>query len=116
MPVAAPEHAPANQTADLLEALRRRRGEREAANYELDIETGPDDDRPLSGTIRLVDVHVDETTVSFDDFLSDVSDADAPDSGPQPTVQAKTGNRKGRAAMPSWDDIVFGARHDDDPA
>jgi hypothetical protein len=32
---------------------------------------------------------------------------------PQPTV-AK--GRKGRASMPSWDDIVFGARPDDDPA
>ncbi|MFP3380416.1 hypothetical protein SB767_29290, partial [Bacillus sp. SIMBA_069] len=33
------------------------------------------------------------------------------DSGPQPS-----GRKKGRTAMPSWDEIVFGARTDDDLA
>jgi hypothetical protein len=98
-----------NQTADLLDALRRRRGEREAATY--------DDDEPPSpfaptANIRLVDVPFDGTEVA----------PEAPaarKTGPQPSAR-NTGSqprtRKGRAAMPSWDEIVFGARPDDDLA
>ncbi|WP_022880880.1 septation protein SepH [Gryllotalpicola ginsengisoli] len=91
-------------TADLLEALRRRRGEREAAKedsqpIELDM---PPADEPRSG-----------------------SGEPAPDSGPAP-VAANAGGytrndtgplgsrRRGRASMPSWDEIVFGPRGDDD--
>jgi hypothetical protein len=35
-----------------------------------------------------------------------------PDDDPEPPPTTK----KTRPAMPSWDDIVFGARSDDDPA
>jgi Protein of unknown function (DUF3071) len=108
----APENS---QTADLLEALRRRRGEREAANFD-------DDDVAAvvpGGGIRLVDIPLDD----FDDI--DERDSAAAESAvaddaqhaatngfaPQPKSAAK----KGRASMPSWDEIVFGARSDDDP-
>ena len=105
------------QTADLLEALRRRRGEREAANTWTDDD--PMADHPSSGSAqtdarssearepgraRLVDVPLD----AFDD--------DEATTAPQPVPVARASAKKGRTAMPSWDEIVFGARSDDDPA
>lgn len=115
-------------TADLLEALRRRRGERESA---------PADDRetsraahPSTGSIRIVDVPIDPAmldTATLDPTMLDiVGDDDEGDhagtgdtalsSRESSTASAKPANRRGRAAMPSWDEIVFGARPDDDPA
>jgi len=98
-----------NQTADLLEALRRRRGERESANYREDEEfVSPADPaaNPRSPQgIRLVDVPLDK-------YLAAEPTTKA--TAPQPTTPPKTA-RKGRTAMPSWDDIVFGARPDDLP-
>lgn len=89
-----------NQTADLLEALRRRRGERESAQYD-ELEEAMSD-HPSTGSIRLVEVPLPD----FDD--------DARSTAPQ-NLHQKT-SKKGRATMPSWDEIVFGARSDDDPA
>ncbi|MDO7882080.1 septation protein SepH [Antiquaquibacter soli] len=89
-----------NQTADLLEALRRRRGERESAGF------GDEDARaahPSTGGIRVVDVPIDSV-------IEDESNGQR-STAPQPTTR-----KKGRAAMPTWDEIVFGARPDDDPA
>ncbi|MCU1529580.1 MAG: hypothetical protein JWP75_3343 [Frondihabitans sp.] len=122
----APEAAPAhNQTADLLEALRRRRGEREAARFD-----DSDDSRslhPSTGSMRVVDVPLDDfdepeapepprTTkpLATHPTASRGQQSDAgQDSGPGPRSNRA---RKGRASMPSWDEIVFGARSDDDPA
>jgi hypothetical protein len=105
-----------NQTADLLDALRRRRGEREAAAYIDDEAVAA---HPSTGSIRLVDVPLTDyarADVSGSDFADsrDEPNATSPQpTQPQPSV-AKP--RKGRASMPSWDDIVFGARTDDDLA
>lgn len=82
-----------DQTADLLEALRRRRGERETPALEDEFEEG--------GSIHVVelDIEIDELP----------ADSQAP--------RQRTGGfgaRKGRPTMPSWDEIVFGARADDD--
>lgn len=100
-----PEPAPAgNQTADLLEALRRRRGEREAANYD-DTESSRAA-HPSTGSIRLIDVALPEAE-------AESPEAEPRSTAPQPLVR---GSRKGRTAMPSWDEIVFGTRPDDDPA
>ncbi|MEV8215706.1 septation protein SepH [Leifsonia sp. NPDC077715] len=116
-----------HQTADLLEALRRRRGEREAANYDDRATTpqapvhaespvaAPQEPTPPMTPFRVVE---DRTPVAEQPALP--LDAPAPpaapapsnnDSGPQPSAR-----KKGRAAMPSWDEIVFGARTDDDLA
>lgn len=90
-----------HQTADLLDALRRRRGEREAAGF------GDENDaraaHPSTGSIRLIDVPLPEPE----------PDESQRATAPQPVGR---GSRKGRAAMPSWDEIVFGTRPDDDPA
>jgi hypothetical protein len=100
----AAEEVESNQTADLLEALRRRRGERESANF-------PEEDEakaahPSTGSIRLVDIPLDT-------FQGDGDDASG-DTAPQPNVFPHKSSKKGRASMPSWDEIVFGARSDDD--
>ncbi|MGG7463479.1 MULTISPECIES: septation protein SepH [unclassified Plantibacter] len=94
-----------NQTADLLEALRKRRGEREAAPTVVDeTPTAPvhPNDRP-GGALSVFDTAEFETNHPAP---SQSEETAAPSSGKQ---------RKGRASMPSWDEIVFGAKSDDDP-
>lgn len=89
-----------DQTADLLEALRRRRGERETPTYE---------DEPTHGGT----MHVVELDLNLDIDL----EVDERPTGHEPASTHKTGGfgaRKGRPQMPSWDEIVFGARSDDD--
>jgi hypothetical protein len=91
-----------NQTADLLEALRRRRGEREAATF--DDEFDARSAHPSTGSIRIVELEMD--VFPGEDHPPRVTQ-------PQPIGR---GSKKGRVAMPSWDEIVFGARPDDDLA
>lgn len=91
------------ETADLLEALRRRRGQRE----------------PLPGAEE-VGASRGQSPVALFDALEPGYDeapvdlADEPDFDPQPSAVAEAGRRtKGRTSMPSWDEIVFGARTED---
>ncbi len=92
-----------HQTADLLDALRRRRGEREPLDLEDDADLAA---HPSTGTVRLIDIPLDTVTES---------PIPAPVSAQLPTTGPIAGKgRKGRAAMPSWDEIVFGARTDDE--
>jgi Protein of unknown function (DUF3071) len=97
-----------NHTADLLDALRRRRGEREGASYgDEDTAELPTVD-PATDSIRLVSVPLDDFPV--------VVPTPHRSTGPQAFVPISKSSRKNRVAMPSWDDIVFGARSEDDPA
>lgn len=99
-----------SETADLLESLRRRRGEREAAVY-VDDEAGG---KPAQANgAHKVDVP--------DDGSDDAQGAETPTQNAWANQAAKaqgraSGNhsKRGRASMPSWDEIVFGARGDDD--
>ena len=101
-------------TADLLESLRRRRGEREAAVFETEA-PGTSRLAPSAG-VRLVDVPAES--------FPELEEAPAVEEPPRNAwvnqaakAQARTtGNqgKRGRASMPSWDEIVFGARTDDD--
>ena len=93
--------AESSQTADLLEALRRRRGERESASYDDEAMAA----HPSTGSIRLVDVPLPSPVEARRDDMPG-------NTAPQPGATGK--GRKGRTAMPSWDEIVFGARTDDD--
>ncbi|QNE34000.1 septation protein SepH [Leifsonia shinshuensis] len=124
-----------HQTADLLEALRRRRGEREAASYD---EPAPRNDRgDRSGRHEQVEQPtlldpitpfrvVEETITVIEEFGPPPAAPSTPENNaptPPPSLSStqeqtpvSTGRRKGRAAMPSWDEIVFGARTDDDLA
>ena len=91
----APEESHSSaETADLLEALRRRRGQRESAPLF-------EDDAEESGPIALFDTAPEE-----------------PEKPAKPAPQTESadsssGRRKRRNAMPSWDEIVFGARTDE---
>jgi hypothetical protein len=89
----APEESRPNaETADLLEALRRRRGQRESA--------------PLFGE----DEHDEPAPIALFDAIEDEAPAE-PEPAPQPEPSEQpSGRRKRRNAMPSWDEIVFGAR------
>lgn len=122
------------ETADLLESLRRRRGEREAATFEEPTPaphqtSSPPSQAPASGAtssgMRLVDV---PTELASEPTPLAPAPTAAPAATPTPTAWANqaakgpsrgnTGNhgKRGRASMPSWDEIVFGARTDDDLA
>ncbi|KAA9110518.1 septation protein SepH [Microbacterium rhizomatis] len=95
-----------SETADLLEALRRRRGQRE----------------PLPG-IDVVEPSRGQAPMALFDALEPGYDEDPTfESGPVPIERASVdqaaaneagARRKGRSSMPSWDEIVFGARTDE---
>jgi hypothetical protein len=100
-----------SQTADLLEALRRRRGERESAQYDLDGGT-PSAAHPASGAIRVVEISTPKTP-----------EPPALEAAPQqptddvaPATNQRQRQRRGRQPMPSWDEIVFGSKNEDDHA
>lgn len=84
-----------SDTADLLEALRKKRSEREQVQS--------------------------ENIFPQTDFLSVVPDVTEPDpmleevTKPKPTVEPDSGNtpKRGRASIPSWDEIVFGTKTED---
>ena len=95
-------------TADLLEVLRKKRGEREAAHPDPEEESRGT--HPATGAIRLVDE--DEGQDASVTLIGHRDTTDDDDDDPEPPSGAK----KKRPEMPSWDDIVFGARGDDDPA
>ena len=104
-----PEDSRMADTADLLEVLRRKRGEREPApEHDDDVTKGA---HPATGGIRLVDASEDFHDASVTNITGEDSDDDGDDDPtPPPTGKIK------RSEMPSWDDIVFGAKSDEDPA
>lgn len=97
-----------NQTADLLEALRKRRGERDPMDPEHEDSLAA---HPSTGTVRLIDVPLDATDDTPVDSMRTKPTARERNSTTGPL--GKRGS-KGRQSMPSWDEIVFGARTDDD--
>ena len=129
-----------SETADLLEALRRRRGEREAASFGDDTPSAAPIDAPTAPQpIRLVESTASafEALVRLDAHDEAAAQAEAPAPAAEPTpapapaptpnvwanqaAQAQTRanttpTKRGRTSMPSWDEIVFGARTDDDLA
>jgi len=117
-----------SETADLLESLRRRRGEREAAGSRT-ASTGavPTASASVQPPISTVGIRPRRSTPT-DSPVTDETSA-APATTPEPTGNAwanqaaraqertnpgRTTPKRGRASMPSWDEIVFGARTDDD--
>lgn len=94
------ESSTTSETADLLEALRRRRGQRENAPAVVEAEQERDAD-----PIALFDA-LEEPERSADDRR------DEPEAQERPAPDSQS-RRKRRHSMPSWDEIVFGARTDD---
>lgn len=119
-----------HQTADLLEALRRRRGEREAAVYEEKQDPHPfkqptlpiGDDQlprfnpPIENTSPQPTATVAPTTPPARPEQSAPAPVRDGETGPGGGAGGSRASRRGRASMPSWDEIVFGARTDDDLA
>ncbi len=103
----APETQTTNpETADLLEALRRRRGQRESApivEAETFVEerTPPQDSSPIA---------IFDAVFEDDDAASDEPQTPRSGSG---EANESSNRRRRRNAMPSWDEIVFGARTDE---
>ncbi|OAN38042.1 septation protein SepH [Microbacterium sp. H83] len=92
------------ETADLLEALRRRRGQREAAPLiasDIDDADGTEESNPIA----LFDA-------AFEPDEPEPEEEPRPSSAPEQSSESG-GRRKRRNAMPSWDEIVFGARTDE---
>lgn len=146
------EPADLSQTADLLDALRKRRGEREQsartaettshpAGSEISAEDSPDpspastsqDSSPRSiwsasgvnGSPRgrgsrdtppaIVSVSEDPSEAEVGSTPSE-PEASEPVKSDDSKADTDRGARKGRASIPSWDDILFGTRSDEDPA
>jgi hypothetical protein len=117
---------PSGETADLLEALRRRRGEREASGS-VERMAPPSPVAPASSVRAEVPVADPAPAPPSPSTgpTSSAEDASTPESPAGVAARALWGGKaaaqaprakKGRAAMPSWDEIVFGARSDDDLA
>ncbi len=99
------------QTADLLDALRRRRGERESPAS------------PVTAESRNQHAHASHDTQSTTEIPASLFDTEATPvrkqritPSPSTTGPQQRVTNKGRASMPSWDEIVFGARTDNDLA
>lgn len=90
-------------TADLLEALRRRRGQRESAPA-VDNEPAP---AAPSAPSR------DAAPIALFEQLTEEPEEEPAAPAPSTPSNDSGGRRKRRNAMPSWDEIVFGARTDD---
>jgi len=118
----APASTPADDltnTADLLDALRRRRIERErevlsTATGMIDIVPEPHAEpaaEPATSTSGFVPTFAEPLETSEPDF--DGIDEPAPETAPVDVIDAEKPKKPGRQSMPSWDEIVFNTRSDD---
>lgn len=119
-PTAKPKSAspsePLSATADLLEALRRKRSERSVAPQgETELEPHPD-----TSNIRVIDFELTPADVSVDSNneidaikVSELEIESEPEEVTSESSQSKPAAKKGRASMPSWDEIVFGTKAED---
>lgn len=115
---------PTGETADLLEALRRRRGERESlsgatermpqpAPFAPTVTVTAQPDPPSTPAPIAPEAAPAQPDASHDDESRAGAAARALWGGKASSAPRA---KKGRASMPSWDEIVFGARTDDDLA
>ncbi|MCD1267388.1 DUF3071 domain-containing protein [Microbacterium sp. MEC084] len=103
--------APNPDTADLLEALRRRRGQREPApSFDAFDPTHPESPRLERSGERPGPERGGGSPVALFETLPAAEEPQEPE---QPAEPEETPRRRGRASMPSWDEIVFGARSED---
>lgn len=123
-----PEQQDLGQTADLLDALRRRRGAREegqpiADRTQAEADDSSSEPAPLRGIGSWRGQKEQESPIALSPQPStetiDKTEAGTPtteESQPdaRPTEPTKRG--KGRSPIPSWDDILFGTRSEDDPS
>lgn len=92
-------------TSDLLEALRRKRGQRaDSSPAASGAHENEDSAENYPAPVSLFD--------SFDEVVRDPSPAHPANQAREGTQEANA-RRKRRSELPSWDDIVFGTRGDD---
>jgi len=100
-----------SETADLLEALRKKRNARESVE---DLEPHP----PTEG-LRVVELDPDDMFEnSIDETSSEPALEVVPDPTPEPapapvSAEPPSSPKRGRASIPSWDEIVFGTKTED---
>ncbi|NLP85470.1 DUF3071 domain-containing protein [Microbacterium sp. CFH 90308] len=97
------------ETADLLEALRRRRGQREPLPGAEEVAAAPSRGTAPVALFDALEPGYDEAPSEDEPDTSD----DSPGYPASTPAVAEAGRRKGRTSMPSWDEIVFGARTED---
>lgn len=85
-----------SDTADLLEALRKKRNERETFE--------DSDSAPQTDFLSVVPDFEEQEAFVEEDISQDP---------PEITQDAPPANRRGRASIPSWDEIVFGTKTED---
>lgn len=115
---------PTGETADLLEALRRRRGERESVSGGPDRMPQPAPFAPTPPPAAHPEPSGEPAPLASETVSVELDGAQSDESPAGAAARALWGGKaapgarpkKGRAAMPSWDEIVFGARTDDDLA
>lgn len=101
------EPVPLSATADLLEALRRKRSEREEANLEA---------HPSTQNLRVIDIETTPIQVVVEEtqiIEPVVAETAEPEQELESSAPKPSSTKKGRAAMPSWDEIVFGTKSED---
>lgn len=103
-------------TADLLEALRKRRSEREHTPEWLRETVRIDESVTMSdgGAVSGATLNIEDTITFTEPF--DLEPHHDEIVAVESENESKPVNKTGRVAMPSWDDIVFGTRSDEDPA
>jgi hypothetical protein len=113
-----PEAHDLGQTADLLDALRRRRGARDSSSAltpqkDSDAEhpSAPVQQLPLRGLGEWRETEAN--TAVETQSAEEAQETQAPHDKQQ-SDSAKSGKR--RTSIPSWDDILFGTRSEEDPS
>lgn len=109
------------QTADLLDALRRRRGEREQNRPEGDSWESSVPEQPAPEPQKSPESDDTAPVPRQEDRGSDSTvpgaESHRPVIGPAPTGEQERQSRgRRRASIPSWDDILFGTKSDEDPS
>ncbi|MEY4366666.1 MAG: hypothetical protein RLZ28_81 [Actinomycetota bacterium] len=112
-----------DDNGDLLDSLRRRRDSREQNTGFTPIVSVFDPTDEASDQTAAIDLEFDETTVwieSSDEII--IEDSEHHENEPQVSEpvrsesqtpdEAPASGKRGRAAMPSWDEIVFGTKPD----
>jgi urease gamma subunit len=101
-----------SETADLLDALRKKRNALESVE---DLEPHP----PTEG-LRVVELDPDDIyqDSAFDEVLTEPTLEVVPDPTPDPapapvSAEPQASPKRGRASIPSWDEIVFGTKTED---
>jgi len=85
-----------SDTADLLEALRKKRNERELLEDQ--------DEAPQTDFLSVVPDFEEQESFAEEDVNQDP---------PEVATETPPANKRGRASIPSWDEIVFGTKTED---